>query len=116
MNLSPRWVEYLGEAGFVAVHWSSVGASDAPDREIFEWAAAQGCIVITCDLDFGAILASTRRRQPSVVQIRGELLAPDMIGHAVVAAIRQTQQELLDGSIVSVDAARVRLRVLPLPD
>ena len=116
MNLSPSWVEYLSEAGIEAVHWSSVGAANAPDSEIMDWAAERDSIVLTSDLDFGAILAATQGKRPSVLLIRNELLDPRAIGHAVLAAIRQTRQELLDGAIVSVDAARVRLRILPLVD
>jgi hypothetical protein len=32
----------------------------------------------------------------------------------VLAAIRQTQEELSSGALVSIDAARARLRMLPL--
>lgn len=38
MNLSPAWVETLGEAGFEALHWSAVGDPRAPDRKILKWA------------------------------------------------------------------------------
>ncbi|HAA02330.1 MAG TPA: hypothetical protein DCE18_03035 [Syntrophobacteraceae bacterium] len=31
MNLSPRWVSILTDAGFQAAHWSTIGASNAPD-------------------------------------------------------------------------------------
>jgi predicted nuclease of predicted toxin-antitoxin system len=34
MNLSPRWVETLTQAGFEAAHWSSLGAPDASDAAI----------------------------------------------------------------------------------
>ncbi len=34
MNLSPDWVEFLSNAGFESVHWSTVGAATAPDAEI----------------------------------------------------------------------------------
>ena len=34
MNLSPRWVPVLIDAGFEAVHWSIVGAFDATDVHI----------------------------------------------------------------------------------
>lgn len=29
MNLSPRWVSFLSEAGMEAVHWTAVGRFDA---------------------------------------------------------------------------------------
>lgn len=50
MNLSPRLVEILREAGYDAVHWSIVGDARADDTEILEWARDHGCIVITHDL------------------------------------------------------------------
>jgi hypothetical protein len=58
-------------------------------------------------------LAATLRRS-SVIQLRNDMLTPRAIGDAVLAAIGQARQELSEGAIVSVDAARARLRVLPL--
>ncbi len=114
MNLSPGWANFLAEAGFEAVHWSDVGEGNAPDSELMQWAVEHGYIVLTADLDFGAILAATQGRGPSVVQVRSDILTPRAIGGAVLAAIRQSQQELLEGALISVDAARARLRILPL--
>ena len=37
MNLSQEWVTLLSQAGWPAVHWSSVGAIDAEDVEIMSW-------------------------------------------------------------------------------
>lgn len=114
MNLSPRWIPFLQTAGFDAVHWSTVGAGDASDRAVMQWAAARDYVVLTNDLDFSAILAATQRRKPSVVQIRGDLLTPSAIGAAVLRAISQTRQELVDGALISVDPGRARIRILPL--
>ena len=75
-----------------------------------------GHVVLTADLDFGAILAATQRRRPSVVQLRSDVLAPSAIGRVVLAAVGQARQELFEGALVSVDAARARLRILPLKD
>jgi predicted nuclease of predicted toxin-antitoxin system len=63
MNLSPRWVEFLQEAGWKAVHWSAVGRAKAPDAEIAAYAAQHDFVILTHDLDFGAILASHPRQQ-----------------------------------------------------
>jgi len=59
MNLSPRWVKMLGDTGIEAVHWSTVGAANAPEAEIMAYAGANGYVVLTHDLDFSAILATT---------------------------------------------------------
>lgn len=114
MNLSPRWIGLLADAGIEAVHWSTVGAHDATDAEIMDFARANGCVVLTHDLDFGAILAATKGRKPSVVQIRAEDVSPDVIGKQIVVAVRQMATELDSGALLTVDSARARLRVLPL--
>ena len=114
MNLSPRWISTLAAAGIESVHWSTVGAGNAPDTEIMAFAAANDYVVLTHDLDFGAILAATQGEKPSVVQIRAEDVSPDVIGAPVVAALRQMAEELVAGALVTVDPNRARLRVLPL--
>jgi predicted nuclease of predicted toxin-antitoxin system len=63
-----------------AVHWSSVGRPQSLDEEIMAYAAKHGYVVLTNDLDFGAILAVTHREKPSVVQIRLDNLSPGIIG------------------------------------
>jgi predicted nuclease of predicted toxin-antitoxin system len=114
MNLSPGWVEFLLNAGFEAVHWSQVGAHDAHDSDVMRWAIDHRHIVLTSDLDFGAILAATQERRPSVLQLRSDVPTPAAIGTLVLATLRQSHQELSDGALVSVDAVRGRLRILPL--
>jgi predicted nuclease of predicted toxin-antitoxin system len=114
MNLSPAWVPFLRDAGLEAVHWSEVGAANASDRELMDWADAHDHIVLTSDLDFSAILAATRRQRPSVVLVRSDLLTTAAIGGAVTRAIEQTQRDLADGAVVSVDPTRARVRILPL--
>lgn len=115
MNLSPRWVSILVEAGFEAVHWSMLGRSNAPDTEIMAFAKANGYVVLTHDLDFGSILAATHGEKPSVAQIRSEDVSPDVIGKPVIIALRQMTAELEEGALLTLDPNRPRLRVLPLP-
>jgi predicted nuclease of predicted toxin-antitoxin system len=115
MNLSPRWVELFTDAGIDAVHWSSIGAANAPDSEIMTYADANGYVVLTHDLDFSAILAVTHGNKPSVVQIRSEDLNLAKIGKQVVAAIVQMKAELEQGALLTIEPDRTRLRILPLP-
>jgi len=114
MNLSPSWVDFLTGAGFTAVHWSDEGAPNASDRAIMQWCAEREYVVLTADMDFSAILAASEGLRPSVMLVRGEILTPDGLGSAVLEAIHKTRGELAAGAIVSVDAQRARLRVLPL--
>jgi len=114
MNLSPRWVPLLTEGGFDATHWPSPGQATASDAEIMTFARVNGYVVLTRDLDFGAILATTRGDKPSVVQIRSRDVSPDAIGGPVVDALRQMAGELDAGALLTVDPNRTRLRILPL--
>jgi predicted nuclease of predicted toxin-antitoxin system len=114
MNLSPRWTRFLADAGIEAAHWSDLGASDAPDAEIMAFAKAHDHVVLTHDLDFGAILAAAHGEKPSVVQLRAEDVSPEAAGRAIVGAVRQMADELEGGALLSVEPKRMRVRLLPL--
>jgi predicted nuclease of predicted toxin-antitoxin system len=114
MNLSPRWVGEFARAGIEASHWSSLGGFSAPDQEIMAFARLNGYVVLTHDLDFGAILAATHGEKPSVVQIRAHDVSPDVIGRQVIVALSQMAAELEAGALLTVDPNRVRMRLLPL--
>jgi len=114
MNPSPRWIRLLTGAGIETVHWSMVGAMNAPDTEIMAYALANDFVVLTHDLDFSAILAATQGEKPSVVRLRADDVSPDAIGRQVLIALRQMEAELQEGALVTVDPDRTRLRVLPL--
>ena len=114
MNLSPRWVDVLDAAGIEAAHWSTLGAANAPDPLIMAYARTHDFVVLTHDLDFGAILAATHGEKPSVVQIRAEDVSPNVIGRQVIDALRQMSAELEEGALLTIDPNRTRLRLLPL--
>jgi predicted nuclease of predicted toxin-antitoxin system len=71
-------------------------------------------VIFTHDLDFGSILANTRRRRPSVIQARVEDLSPEMLGPTMLRVLRQFTSELKSGAIVTVLPDRNRVRLLPL--
>ena len=114
MNLSPRWITVLHEAGWEAVHWSAVGKIDAPDSEVMAYAAKQDYVVLTHDLDLSAILAATHGEKPSVVQIRIEDVSPRLIGQQVITALHHLEPELQAGAFLTIDPRRTRVRLLPL--
>lgn len=114
MNLSPKWVSVLKEAGFEAAHWSSIGKIDAPDYEILTYAKSNGYIVFTHDLDFGTILAATKADYPSVIQIRTQNVTPEYLVPLVVSALHQFEKHLKDGALVTIDQKKLRARILPL--
>ena len=114
MNLSPLWVQFLADHGFEAIHWSTVGKASATDSEILDYAGNHGYVVFTHDLDFGAILAATKGRFPSVLQLRAQDVSPSHLKVVVLSVVRQFQEKLHEGALISVDPDRSRVRVLPL--
>ena len=114
MNLSPKLTQILKNHGIEAIHWKDVGSPEATDEEILFWAKKRGFIVITHDLDFGAILAATKTKAPSVVQIRTLNVAPEIIGPKLANLLKKFREILEQGALIVVDERKARVRILPL--
>jgi predicted nuclease of predicted toxin-antitoxin system len=114
MNLSPRWVDFLRQNGFEAIHWSEVGLTNAPDMEIMDYAAVNGYVILTHDLDFGTMLAKTGVKIPSVIQVRAADITPRTTAFPVVCLLRQYEHEIEDGVLVTINENRTRIRILPI--
>ena len=78
------------------------------------YAVSSDMAVVTHDLDFGAILAVTHRKKPSVVLIRSYDVNPDSIGQQILAALDVAPAELEAGALLVIEPDRNRLRLLPL--
>lgn len=114
MNLSPAWCEYLAARGHDAMHWSKLGPHAASDESIMRWARDHDAIVLTHDLDFGAILAATGDTSPSVIQLRVLDVMPEAVGDVVTRVLREFEPQLTEGALVAVDVQKMRVRLLPL--
>lgn len=114
MNLSPRWVDVLADAGIESIHWSSVGEATASDSFIMAFAKGAGYVVLTHDLDFGSILAATHGDKPSVIQIRSGTLSTAAIGPFVIKTLIQMEAEIESGALLTIEPPRARIRLLPL--
>jgi predicted nuclease of predicted toxin-antitoxin system len=114
MNLSPQWREVLRSAGHEVRHWSEIGAHNADDTVIMEWARVHGFIVFTNDLDYGALLYSTGAVAPSVIQARADDVRPTALSGAIAVVLLEAEEALLAGALVTVDMRRHRVSILPL--
>jgi predicted nuclease of predicted toxin-antitoxin system len=114
MNLARRWVQWLGDVGVDSVHWTDVGVPTATDAAIFSYAHQNGLVVFTHDLDFCALLAHTRARGPSVIQVRTQDTSPEAIGHFILSALRQHAESLDAGALLTIDPSKARVRILPI--
>lgn len=114
MNLAPRWVQVFEDAGNPAAHWTDIRPGDAPDSQIMRHAHDHGYCVLTHDLDFGAILAASGTASPSVVQVRTDDVSPEALTERLLAILREYESVLVQGALMTLDPARLRVRILPL--
>jgi len=114
MNLGLGFIAELQALGIEARHWSQVGALDAPDSVIMEWARREGFVVLTSDLDFGALLHSTHGMGPSVIQFRGSDLRVRAILGDLINVLDTFRDLLARGALVTVAGKRVRIVELPV--
>jgi predicted nuclease of predicted toxin-antitoxin system len=77
-------------------------------------AEANGLVIFTHDLDFGSLLAARKIRGPSVIQVRAQDVLPATIGELVLRALSSTRSYLEAGALITIEAARHRVRLLPL--
>lgn len=116
MNASPEWETEFQKAGFECFHWSKIGDPKTADVHIFQWAAQNGFVIYTHDLDFGAILAATNAQFPSVIQIRTQNLFPDdpISVERIVGYLTEYSKILAAGALVTIDETNARIRILPI--
>jgi predicted nuclease of predicted toxin-antitoxin system len=113
--LSPALATLLQQAGHDAIHVRSIGLQHADDEVIFERAAGEDRILVSADADFGTLLAVRSSRQPSVIQFRGAASRkPEALARTLLANLSQLVEALENGSIVTFEPARVRVRLLPI--
>ncbi len=114
MNLTPKLVPVLSDAGFECVHWSAVGVPDEDDRSIVEYARKEHMVVMTNDLDFGTILAETGFDFPSVLLLRYRNLSVPFLRPRIIELLRNNEYDFMEGALVVADERRFRVRLLPL--
>ena len=78
------------------------------------WASANGYVVLTHDLDFGAILAATSGQGLSVIQFRTQNLLSTELQSRAIGILHRYRVQLEQGALIIIDERRSRVRVLPL--
>lgn len=114
VNLSPKWIPYLQQAGFEAIFWSTVGAGEAPDYELLRYAAESQWIIMSRDLDFGIMLAREGRTFPSLIQLRLPEPLPATVGALVLLHMENYREELAAGALLTIGPNKTRIRALPV--
>lgn len=107
----------LRDAGVDTLHMGEIRMSEARDAEIIQRARDEGRVVATLDTDFHTLLALDEATSPSVIRIRIERLRAQALTDLLLTVIAECQEELEQGSAITVEPSRIRIRRLPLvPD
>ena len=114
MPLARRVADQLSADGHDAIHLSQQGLGRLADEEIFAKARAEGRIIVTADLDFGAIIARTGSQAVSVIVFRLANLQADHVVTLLRRVLAKATADLNGGAVVTVEETRVRIRHLPL--
>ena len=114
VNLSIEVARWLQGQGYDAVHLDEAGLARLADEDIVAKAAVEGRIVVTRDLDFGAIVTGAGARPVSVVIFRLTSGRPVRVIPRLRQALSEHASALASGAVVVVEEARFRVRRLPL--
>ncbi|MBD2089127.1 DUF5615 family PIN-like protein [Microcoleus sp. FACHB-1515] len=107
----------LRDAGIDTIHVGEIGLSEAEDAEIIRSARSEERVVATLDADFHTLLALEEATSPSIIRIRIERLRAQALTDLLLAVIAQCEEDLEQGSAITVELNRIRIRRLPLlPD
>lgn len=114
VHISPRTVQLLNEIGHDVIPVQSVLSADAQDETIVLKAVELSRVILTQDLGFSGILASTGATRPSLVSLRLSDPRVEGVNSRLRQVLSNLENEVLAGVIATVEDDRVRTRRLPV--
>jgi predicted nuclease of predicted toxin-antitoxin system len=114
MGISSRTVIWLHSRGDDVVHLRDEGLQRLPDNEILIKARTEERILLTVDLDFAQLLAVSGDNLPSVILFRLGNENYDAINERLTQVLRECEEDLELGAIISVSNETFRVRRLPI--
>jgi predicted nuclease of predicted toxin-antitoxin system len=113
-NIRPSYAAALAEAGVDSIHVKSIGLGGKPDTLIIETARAEGYVIVTFDLDFTNLMATSKETLPSVLTVRIVQMDIAPLTETLLFCQTQLQSEIAAGCLIAVDERGLRLKTLPI--
>ena len=113
--LSPLVAEQLRQADHDALHVRDYVMQQASDEDIFDLAQREQRCLISADTDFGTLLALRQQTAPSGILFRRPSQRKPLVqARLLLSNLSVICEALMQGSIVSIEDARLRIRKLPI--
>lgn len=114
MNISPKTVAALQQAGWDIVRVSQRLPGSASDDDVIALARQEQRVLLTQDLDFSTLIALSGATQPSLVTLRLLASDPESVTQRLLDVLPRIEDVLTEGCAVTVEETVVRVRRLPI--
>jgi predicted nuclease of predicted toxin-antitoxin system len=114
VGISPRLGKLLTLNSHSYRYLPDFYSNKTSDADILEIAIQNQEVIITHDLDFGSLLAFSRKNQPSVILFRIHHIDPELFYNLISENWQRIEEPLLNGSLVIIEAETIRVRYLPI--
>jgi len=111
--VATRVVDWLRQNGHDAKHLRDEGLHRIPNGEIFAKAISENRILITFDLDFGEIVALSKREKVSIILFCLHNTRTSHLINRLSIVLEDSAGALGEGAVVVVEESRHRVRYLP---
>lgn len=114
VHISPLTVIALQQRGYDILRSTDLLPATATDSDILELARVENRVIVTQDLDFSMLVALGKYDQPSLITLRLSSAKPDVVTQRLLEVLPQSEQELREGSALTIEDYSVRVRKLPI--
>ena len=94
MNISPGTARALRQRGYDAIHLREQGLQRLPDPKVLEKARSEERVLLTFDLDFGALLTRGAASVPSVILFRLRNMTESSVTPRLLEVLTKCQAEI----------------------
>lgn len=114
LHITPRTVQHLRSRGHDVARVDEVLPPTASDEAIVACAKQAKRAVLTQDLDFSALIALSGSNSPSLILLRLTSSRVEYVNAVLDRVLPSLEQDVVEGTIVTVEDQRIRQRRLPL--
>lgn len=114
MGVSQSTAQWLRDRGYDVIHLRDAGLQKLPDEKIVEKAVLENRIILTFDLDFSDIMASSSASYPSVIIFRMKSAIPQNVNQKLESILSESSEALQEGALISAGERSHRVRYLPI--